>query len=97
MFTFIYAKFTDSPENLTLSPGNSLHTISENRDINIACFATCNPQCNYSWTGPSWSSNGDVLQLRSISKSNDGKYRCKAENVHGTIYSDYITINVIRK
>lgn len=61
----------------------------------IKCLATCRPDCNYTWTGPTgFTKYQSYLQFVSINRNQSGIYVCTANNDYGNKTSKNIEITV---
>ena len=62
-------------------------TLNESNDVILSCNATGNPPPNVTWSKSGEQDNnvhlGSLLQLRNISRAQDGLYWCTAENRAG--------------
>lgn len=87
----------DGPDNVTIIPSSSN---KEKRTFTLSCSASCYYRCqSYSWTyNGNWrGEKTQNLTFPSLSKEDSGTYLCGVNDYFGTTYSNYYTLNVIRK
>ncbi|XP_071176454.1 nephrin-like [Mytilus edulis] len=84
------------PKTVTLVPVNDSYTVNETKSLSeIKCSATCRPDCNYTWIGPTGFTNYQPkLQFDSIYRNQSGIYHCTANNDFGSKTSNKIIITV---
>ena len=100
---FYFVLFLDTPE-ITTHPKSRV--IIEGSDIVLTCNATGNPTPLISWTidGFVISSSGDprinfeagnkILNIRNVSRADEGEYRCVASNYLGDACSNATLLDV---
>ena len=58
---------------------------TENDSLTLTCAATCNPPCKYTWSKDGQQIIvGDHLEFSSLTKYDQGTYRCTANNNIGS-------------
>ncbi|XP_019857851.1 PREDICTED: uncharacterized protein LOC109586118 isoform X1 [Amphimedon queenslandica] len=91
------ATFTQEPDSITVIN-------NDRNDAYFICQANAYPLPNYQWSyrRDNYSKWNDLdgeteglLSISNISNSNEGQYRCQAENANSTIYSRPVTLTVL--
>uniref|UniRef100_A0A3P9IF96 Ig-like domain-containing protein n=1 Tax=Oryzias latipes TaxID=8090 RepID=A0A3P9IF96_ORYLA len=83
-----------APKSVSVSM--SLPEIMEGSSVTLTCSCDANPAAKFRW----YKNNQPLLRkdpsliLRSVQRSDSGKYHCVAENELGEAQSDYVFINV---
>ena len=91
LITTFLLPFTDPPE-IVSSSGNL--TVNESFETNLFCIATGNPSPSILWSLPNGSSNSQFLTFKNTSKSQHGRYSCKATNLLGNSSTTVMFLNV---
>uniref|UniRef100_A0A3P9IFH4 Ig-like domain-containing protein n=1 Tax=Oryzias latipes TaxID=8090 RepID=A0A3P9IFH4_ORYLA len=90
----VFLTETDAPKSVSVSM--SLTEIMEGSSVTLTCSSDANPAAKFRW----YKNNQTLLHedprliLRSVQRSDSGKYHCVAENELGKEASDYVFINV---
>lgn len=83
---FITWKFTDPPENLTVS-NRVVSVVEGNQPEKVTCSGKGHPALSYVWRRNSTSepiSKSHILRLQKMFRADAGSYICEATNRHGT-------------
>ncbi|KAJ8321342.1 hypothetical protein KUTeg_001103 [Tegillarca granosa] len=83
------------PANISYQPGTLSFTRNEGENlVPIQCISDCNPICNFVWTTGQSDYNGEILAIISITRIQEGEYKCTASNIYGSISGSNISVVV---
>ena len=92
--TFLLS-FTDPPQ---IASSSRNLTVNESFETKLFCSATGNPSPSIQWSLPNGSTNvltnNRFLTLKNTSRSQHGRYSCKATNLLGSSSTTVIFLNV---
>ncbi|KAL3862882.1 hypothetical protein ACJMK2_008826, partial [Sinanodonta woodiana] len=82
---------------VSLSPSNTSYQLIELSRLDVKCSATCEPQCNYQWSGPMVSQNDNMglLSISQIQRNQNGTFICTVTNPKVTGKSATASFSVI--
>ncbi|XP_071848524.1 lachesin-like [Apostichopus japonicus] len=92
---------TQNPSIHQPDPSVSTFVYNETQNAFLRCVATGSPKPNINWTRDSVLLQGDRIEqrddlvlIKNLSRTDNGRYRCHAYNDQGKSSSDYINIRV---
>uniref|UniRef100_A0A8C7WRU8 Ig-like domain-containing protein n=1 Tax=Oryzias sinensis TaxID=183150 RepID=A0A8C7WRU8_9TELE len=92
-YVFINVEYPPETSSVSVSPSAE---VLEGSSVTLTCSSDANPAAKFRW----YKNNQTLLHedpsliLRSVQRSDSGKYHCVAENELGKEASDYVFINV---